>query len=454
MPITLPKDVILRAAGQAVPRYTSYPTAPHFHPGITGATYADWLEGVPPGSKLSLYLHIPFCDSLCWFCGCHTKITQKYAPVAAYLEALMAEINLVSHLLPKDVRVSHIHWGGGSPTILSAEDMTRLTAMLRRAFPQSEGAEFAIEVDPRDMGQDKIDALVAGGLTRVSIGVQDFDPAVQKAINRHQSVEETRRIVEAFRAGGVSSLNIDAIYGLPLQGEAQVLATLDAVVALQPDRIALFGYAHVPWMKKHQSMIDAASLPGLVERHRQAEVAARFLVNAGYEQIGIDHFALPVDTLALAAREGRVQRNFQGYTVDPADVLIGLGASSIGRLPLGYVQNEPSMAEYQRRVLNDGLATARGLELSDDDRLRAAVIERLMCRMNFSYSAVAQEFGDAAAVLDGIVAEIIAQDHDGFVRASDDGFVVTQRGRPFLRTIAARFDAYLVPEAGRHSLAV
>ncbi len=226
------------------------------------------------------------------------------------------------------------------------------------------------------------------------------------------------------------------------------------MVKLQPDRIALFGYAHVPWMKKHQSMIDAATLPGLVERHQQAEAAARFLVASGYERIGIDHFALPQDALAAAARDGTLQRNFQGYTVDPADALIGLGASSIGRLPQGYVQNETAMAEYQRRVKSDQLAIVRGLELSDDDRLRAFVIERLMCRMDFSLSAVMQVFGHTAAEMEGIAQEIVAQDRDGFVEATADGFLVTERGRAFLRTIAARFDAYLDLSAGRHSLAV
>jgi oxygen-independent coproporphyrinogen-3 oxidase len=452
--MALAEDIITRHASRPVPRYTSYPTAPHFHAGIGAETYGTWLEELPARAALSLYLHVPFCDTLCWFCGCHTRITRQYAPIATYLGALEHEIAAVARRVPAGARVSHLHWGGGSPTILSAADITRLAEALRRAFVVADDAEFAVEVDPRGMDRARIQALAAAGLTRVSIGVQDFDPAVQAAINRIQSVAETRAVVDAFRDAGVASLNIDAIYGLPGQGEAQLLATLAEVVRLEPDRIALFGYAHVPWMKRHQTMINEAALPGPVARHAQAESAAAMLVAAGYERIGIDHFARPSDALARAARAGRLRRNFQGYTVDPAEALLGLGASSIGALPQGHVQNEPAIGQYRKRIAEGRLATVRGIALSDDDRMRAAAIAQLMCGLSFSARALRERFGPAAEPLAATAAAIVAEDQDGLVAPTDDGFAVSERGRPFLRTIAARFDAYLGQQAARHSAAV
>jgi oxygen-independent coproporphyrinogen-3 oxidase len=452
--MSLTEDMILRHAARPVPRYTSYPTAPHFHPGIDAATYASWLAALPDHASLSLYLHVPFCDTLCWFCGCHTRITRRYAPIEAYLGALTHELMAVAACAPPGARVTQLHWGGGSPTILSPTDIRALAEVLQHAFSFAPDAEFAVEVDPRGMDETRIRALAAGGLTRVSIGVQDFDPAVQAAINRHQGVEETRRVVDAFRAAGVPSLNIDAMYGLPEQHMPQLIATLQEVVRLDPDRIALFGYAHVPWMKRHQRLIRTERLPGVVERHAQAEAAAAFLVAEGFQRIGIDHFAKPSDPLAVAARTGRLRRNFQGYTVDPADALIGIGASAIGRLPQGYVQNDPAIGQYQRRVQSGRFATVRGIALSDDDRMRAEAIERLMCDLSFSHRALRQRFGAAADHLADQARAVLVDDHDALLVPTDDGFLVSERGRPFLRTIAARLDAYLAPDAVRHSVAV
>ena len=436
------------------PRYTSYPTAPHFHDGVTADIYRGWLRALPEQASLSLYLHIPFCDTLCWFCGCNTKITRQYRPLETYLAAVEQEIAAVSASLPAGASVSHIHWGGGSPTMMTAGDISRVMAMLRRAFSFSPDVEFAVEIDPRGLDQPRIDALAGAGLTRVSIGVQDFDPKVQAAINRVQSVAETRAVIEAFRAHGIMSLNIDAIYGLPGQYEKELLGTLGEVVRLRPDRIALFGYAHVPWMKKHQEMIPADQLPGVIERHAHAELAAAVLTAQGYVRIGIDHFALPHDPMAIAARAGRLVRNFQGYTVDRADALIGLGASSIGRLPQGYVQNTTAIADYQRRVTGNGLAVTRGLPLSSDDRMRSHVIERLMCDLAFDSAAVAARFGDDSKALINEARAVCAEDREGLVRATPAGFVITERGRPFTRMIAAKFDAYLAKGKARHSMAV
>ncbi|MGL4239622.1 MAG: oxygen-independent coproporphyrinogen III oxidase [Beijerinckiaceae bacterium] len=450
----LSADAILRNASRPVPRYTSYPTAPHFHSGVNAGTYGRWLGGLPPGARLSLYVHVPFCDTLCWFCGCHTKITRQYTPVATYLDALRHVIDTVAAHAPASARVTHLHWGGGSPTILSAHDIRTLADDLRAAYRFAPDVDFAVEVDPRGMDPERIDALSACGLTRVSIGVQDFDPGVQKAINRIQSVEETEDVIRRFRANGVRSLNIDAIYGLPGQLEPQLRRTIDEVIRLEPDRIALFGYAHVPWMKRHQTMIDAGALPGVVERHAHAEAAARWLEAAGYIRIGIDHFALPGDPLAAAARDNRVQRNFQGYTVDPADALIGFGASAIGRLPQGYVQNEAAIAAYQRAAHGGGLATVRGVALTDEDRLRAEVIERLMCDLEFSQDRLRASHGAAAEPIIAEAEAILTSDCDGFVIRTADGFRVSDAGRPFLRSVASRFDAYLPGRPGGHSLAV
>jgi oxygen-independent coproporphyrinogen-3 oxidase len=455
--MTLHHDRIRQHAARPVPRYTSYPTAPHFHAGIDRATYRSWLAALPERAALSLYFHIPFCDTLCWFCGCHTKITRQYAPIAAYLEALLGEIDGIAAAAPAGVTVRHIHWGGGSPTILAADDTRRLMAALRQRFTIDLTAEFAVEVDPRGLTEAQMDALAESGLTRVSIGVQDFDPMVQAAINRIQTFEETNRVVAGFRARGVRSLNIDAIYGLPGQQNAQLARTLDDVIRLDPDRIALFGYAHVPWMKRHQTLIPAETLPDVVARHAHAEGAAERLVAAGYHRIGIDHFAKPGDSLAIAATEGRLQRNFQGYTVDPADALIGLGASAIGRLPQGFVQNETAIALYQRAIAQNGtsaLATVRGVALTPEDELRGAVIERLMCDLRFSKAHLLARYGRAAEPIVAEADAILRDDVDGFVLPTDDGFAVTDRGRPFLRTIAARFDAYLGKRPAGHSLAV
>lgn len=448
------KPELITAYAAAVPRYTSYPTAPHFHAGVDARTYGQWLQALPDKATLSLYAHLPFCDTLCWFCGCNTKITRQYQPVARYLDVLLKEIATVAEHVPTSAVATQIHWGGGSPTILSASDIIRLMETTRRRFNVASDVEFAVEIDPRGLDQERIDALAEAGLTRVSIGVQDFDPKVQAAINRIQGVDETRRVIDAFRDHGVRSLNIDAIYGLPGQREAELLGTLGEVVRMTPDRVALFGYAHVPWMKRHQSMLNEADMPGVVERHAHAEMAADYLVSHGYVRIGIDHFALPHDELAVASAEGRLKRNFQGYTVDEATALIGLGASSIGRVPQGYVQNAPATADYQRRVSAGELAVTRGLALSEDDVIRAHVIERLMCDLRFSPHDTMQRFGSAALPVLADAATLVREGEDGLVKALNDGFAITDIGRPFARAIAARFDAYLARGQARHSAAV
>ncbi|EHJ97497.1 oxygen-independent coproporphyrinogen III oxidase [Agrobacterium tumefaciens] len=448
------KTELLRKYSGAVPRYTSYPTAPHFHEGIDNGTYRRWLGELGHRNRISLYLHIPYCDRLCWFCACHTKHTLKYEPIAVYLEALRREIEAVGSLVSPDAVVSAVHFGGGSPTMLRPEDMVGLMDCLRRHFTFGLAPEISVEMDPNDLDESRYDALAVIGMTRASLGVQDFDDKVQKTINRIQTFEQTESVVDAVRARGVHSVNCDILYGLPFQTCETLQQTVDQIISLDPDRIALFGYAHVPWMKKHQSLIPEQALPDIAERYRQMTMAAEMLGKAGYRAIGIDHFAKPADTLSRAVETGELRRNFQGYTTDTADALIGFGASAIGRLPQGYVQNMVATGEYQRMVGEGGFAVLKGIELSDEDHLRSYVIERLMCDFSLDLGDLKRRFGKASHSVSMEAQLFAGGDRDGVVRMDGDVFAVTEAGKPFVRHIAATFDAYLGSGRGRHSVAV
>jgi len=440
---------LIRAYAKPAPRYTSYPTAPNFSNSIGPDHYAGWLAALPAGAHLSLYLHIPFCRELCWYCACNTKAIRRYEPVERYLAALEAEIASISKLLPPRTNVTQIHWGGGSPTILVPAQIERLSAKLHQTFRIDAAAEFAVEADPRGLTEETVRAFASAGVTRVSIGVQDFDPAVQSAINRMQSEETTRTAVERFRGHGVKSVNIDLVYGLPRQSLESLRRTIDKVLLLGPDRIAIFGYAHVPGWAHHQKMINAAEIPGPIDRFAQSQEAVRTVTGAGYTQIGMDHFALPHDSLSAAT----VRRNFQGYTIDDSDALLGLGASAIGHLSQGYVQNAAAAGDYARRIKENALATVRGFALSPEDRMRARVIERLMCDFSFSSIALQREFGDASARLAKKAAELAGADRDGLVEMTADGFRCTELGRVFVRTLCTQFDSYWRGD-DRHSLAI
>lgn len=437
-----------------VPRYTSYPTAPHFHPGVDTASYSSWLGALEPGAGLSLYLHVPFCDRLCWFCGCHTKQVRRYDPIADYVRVLESEIGLVARHIGRRRCVEAIHFGGGSPSMLEAADIERLRGALDVRFFVAGNCEISLEVDPNDVTVERLDAWASFGVNRTSFGVQDFDETVQRSINRIQTFEQTRAAIAGFRARGVNSSNLDILYGLPHQTAATLTRTIEQVIDLAPDRIALFGYAHVPWMKKHQRLIETAALPDAASRVEQAQLGARLLIDAGYVQIGIDHFARSTDSLAACAAAGRVRRNFQGYTTDDTSAVVGLGASAIGRLPQGYVQNVVTTADYARAIRSGQLATARGFELTEDDRIRAAVIESLMCEFGFSLQELRAVHGERINPIAEIAAEFRRDDRDGFTSFDGQQFAVTVDGRPFVRTIAARFDQYYRTGNGRHSAAV
>jgi len=448
------KTDFVRKYDRRVPRYTSYPTAPHFHEGVTQETYGKWLGQLGPEQQLSLYLHVPFCDTLCWFCGCHTKIVNRYGPVARYLRLLAQEIDLVSARLAGRRRVTHLHFGGGSPTLISAEDFALLGQRLKDDFDIGSEAEFAVEIDPRGLTDEVIAAMAAAGVNRASIGVQDICPQVQKAINREQPFEVTESAVTRLRAAGVNSVNIDLMYGLPLQGLTQVLNSVEAVLSLAPDRLALFGYAHVPEMKRHQKLMPEEALPVPEERLRQAEAAAERIEAAGYRRIGLDHFARPDDPMATAHARGDLSRNFQGYTTDDAPALIGFGTSAIGALPQGYVQNAVDLRAYAAAVEEGRLATAKGIAFQPEDLIRRDIIQGLMCDLEADTAALAAAGPSAAASLAAARDPLLDMERDGIVRLEDSRVTVTAAGRPFVRCVAALFDGYLRPEGNRHTQAV
>jgi oxygen-independent coproporphyrinogen-3 oxidase len=437
-----------------LPRYTSYPTAPHFSSAVDGAAYADWLGGLDPAVPLSLYLHIAYCAEMCWFCGCHTKITKRYDPIADYLAVLEKEIDLVASKMPGTMRAKHVHFGGGSPTILNAEDFTRLIARLRSRFDVLADAEIAVELDPRTADEAYVKAMAEAGVNRASVGVQDFNLTVQKAINRIQPYEQVAEVVGWLRKYGISDVNMDLIYGLPHQTLASVLETIDQAITLSPRRISLFGYAHVPWMRKHQTLIPETALPGPEERWAQYEAAQERLQELGYISVGLDHFAAPDDELAIALAEKRMHRNFQGYTTDDASVLVGLGASGIGSLPQGYVANEGELHAWKRMVEEGILPIKRGIAISEEDRLRREVIERLMCDLDVDLDVIARRYGRTGDHFSAEMESLADLEADGVVVRDGHRLRITDDGRPLVRAAAARFDQYLKVGERRHSQAV
>ncbi len=433
-----------------VPRYTSYPTAPHFHDGIGVAEYREWLARLDAESAVSLYFHVPFCTRMCWYCGCHTRVVERYEPITEYVEVLAREIELVAEAIADRPLVSHVHWGGGTPTMLSSAHFGALMSDLARRFRFAGDVEIAVEIDPRTLDGDKVAALADRGVTRASLGIQDITPAVQRAVNRVQPFEMVAVAVAALRRAGITQINFDLMYGLPTQTVDDVIATVDRVVELAPDRLAVFGYAHVPWMKTHQRMINEADLPDGPARWAQSEAAAERLVGHGYRRIGLDHFAAPGDAMTVAVDNGELRRNFQGYTTDRAEALIGFGASAIGALADGYVQNAVPFGQYADDIGVGRLAVRRGIALTADDRLRRAVIERLMCDL-------AVDLGNLGADPDGFadeLARLAAMEADGVVEINDGRVRVTEAGRPLLRSVCAVFDRYLDSGVGRHSRAV
>ena len=424
------------------PRYTSYPTAPHFNNSVGPHTMAGWLEEVPEDAAVSLYVHIPFCRRLCWFCACRTQGTQTDGPLRGYLDTLKKELSMIAGSLPAGVKLSRLHWGGGTPTILPPDMIAELADTIFGHFSLDAGSEFSVEVDPTLIDDAKVRALSDAGLTRASLGVQDFDPHVQGAIGREQSFEQTKWAADALREAGARNLNLDILYGLPFQTADSLTDTVAKTLELSPDRLALYGYAHVPWAAKRQVLIPEDHLPDGPTRYALAHMAAQLFGAAGYDAVGIDHFARAGDGLLNASMNGTLRRNFQGYTDDQAPVLIGTGASSISRFPGGYAQNATGTGDYAGIIAKGQLATKRGHIMTPDDALRADLIEDLMCRFSFQFHASGRAH-DIAHKLHAAFPEV--------TQLSDNTLTLTEPA--LARMLAMAIDAYQTG-TDRHSLAI
>ncbi|MCZ8130080.1 MAG: oxygen-independent coproporphyrinogen III oxidase [Steroidobacteraceae bacterium] len=437
------------------PRYTSYPTAVQFHPGFgvdeyvaaARASNAPGRDGVV--RPLSLYVHVPFCASPCFYCGCNKVITRDHSKAALYLDRLYREIERQGALYDKSRPVNQLHFGGGTPTFLSTRQIAELLEKMRRHFALTNAPdrEYSIEIDPRTIDLDRLEELSKLGFNRVSLGVQDFDAAVQVAVNRVQSCEGTLALISRAREVGIESVSVDLIYGLPKQNRTTFARTLDLVIDARPDRIATYSYAHLPHLFKPQRQIRTADLISAAEKLGLLELTVQKLSDAGYVYVGMDHFALPTDELVRAQRAGTLHRNFQGYSTQAECDLVAFGVSSISKVGDAYAQNAKTLNDYYAAIDAGGLAVRRGVQLTRDDRIRRDVIQRLMCATRLSFEEVEAEHGIVfEEYFLGELEQLRPLEADGLVRNEDRGLVVTGRGRLLMRNVAMPFDAHL-PEA-------
>ncbi|HXW07611.1 MAG TPA: oxygen-independent coproporphyrinogen III oxidase [Vicinamibacterales bacterium] len=440
---------LLRQYDRPGPRYTSYPTAVEFNDSFDDMAYRGRLEAAASAvdEPLSLYVHLPFCEARCSYCGCMVIITQRREVAERYLGVLEREIAMLASALGDRRRVVQHHWGGGTPTYLSPAQIARLHETVTRHFEFDPDAERAIEIDPRVTTFEQLDLLRALGFNRLSMGVQDFTPEVQAAINRRQSEAATRRVYEYARAIGFDSINVDLIYGLPRQEVAAFRRTLESVSAMRPDRIAVYSYAHVPWLRPHQKTIDSATLPDARTKLELFGAAVESFLEAGYDPIGMDHFALPHDELAVAARNRRLHRNFMGYTTRPAPDMLGVGVSAIGDVRGAFSQNVKKLPPYYAAVEAGRFPVERGYVLSLDDLIRRQVITELMCNFRVARRPIEDRFGiEFGAYFRSELAALQAPDGpvtDGFLQIDDEALTVTARGRLFVRNLCMTFDRYL-----------
>ncbi len=440
---------LLRRYDRPGPRYTSYPTAPQFHAGFGEAELRDAAiasNGDPIPRRLSLYVHVPFCTSPCFYCGCNRIITRDKSRGEAYLARLYREIALTAELFDRDREVIQLHFGGGTPNFLAPDQLREVVDTLRSHFRFSSSSErdISIELDPRFVSPADIAELARIGFNRASFGVQDFDPAVQVAVNRVQSVEETRAVVDACRANGFRSVNVDLIYGLPKQNLEGFANTLDIVTDMRPDRIAVYSYAHLPQLFKPQRQIDAADLPDAETKLALLQLAITKLTAAGYVYIGMDHFALPDDDLAIAQARGGLHRNFMGYTTHADSDLVGLGVSAISHIGDSFSQNPRDLPSWQIALDEGRLPVFRGMRLTEDDQLRADLIQALMCQGEIPIPALERRYAiDFAEYFSQALERLQPLAGDGLVRLEPDRIRVTSRGRLLLRNIAMCFDRYL-----------
>ena len=437
------------------PRYTSYPTADRFVDAYGEAQYIQALDQRRLGARahavpLSIYVHIPFCASLCYYCACNKVITGNYGKAVSYLHHLKQEIQLLLPHLGQGQSVSQLHFGGGTPTYFKDPDIIDLMQTLKSVFQFQTGGEYAIEVDPRTVNAARLQTLFDVGFNRLSLGVQDFDPHVQKAVHREQSVEQVKALMHEARWLGFESINLDLIYGLPLQTETSWARTLATVVDLKPDRVALYGYAHLPARFKPQRHIDASTLPNATQKTAMLAMALDAMQAAGYVYIGMDHFALPQDALSIAKRQGRLHRNFQGYSTQPDCDLVSLGVSAIGSIGANYVQNAKNLDEYED-LLNQGrLPVVRGIALSRDDLTRRSIIMALMCQGQVDFESIESahllNFKESFAKE---LAQLQPMTEQGLVRLTDQAIEVTELGWYFVRAIAMVFDRYVQSDQQR-----
>lgn len=432
-----------------VPRYTSYPTAPHFKADTNQDWYRAQLSLIPAGSEVSLYVHIPFCPKLCWFCGCHTRIVNRYGPVEDYIQLLQAELGmLIPYIINKNLKVSHLHFGGGSPTILKAYDFRVLVQRLRNCFDFNSNAEVAIEIDPRNVDKDKINAYVSSGINRVSFGIQDFDQKVLEAVNRSQTYALDQRVIGMCRDAGIDNVNIDLMYGLPHQNPATMKSCTEKALSLSPARIAMFGYAHVPWLKKHMRLMPEDELPDAEHRIDLFEIAADKFEDAGYVPIGIDHFAKPEDSLTRALADNRLNRSFQGYTDDNAPYLIALGASAISHLDNVYTQNLTYLPQYREKVQSGMFPVEKNCLRSPEDKLHARIIKKLMCQLSVNPFNEARIIGMPDYDFEGAYEYLHELAKDDLIRISADG-TIHALARQATRLACSCFDTRLAASTQR-----
>lgn len=456
LPFEVDLDLIRRLDRNG-PRYTSYPTADRFVEAFGPEAYKSWAAKRNIGGvqrALSIYVHLPFCSTICYYCGCNKVVTRNKNRGVEYLGYLAKEIALQAPLFSEDPRVEQMHWGGGTPTFFSTAQMQDLFALLRRHFDFSPDGEYSIEIDPRTVDEKTIAALRAMGFNRLSLGVQDFDPDVQRAVNRLQSEKQTLAIIDAARREGFLSVNVDLIYGLPKQNLITFNRTLARVVAVRPDRVAIYNYAHLPTRFKSQRQINEADLPSPETRLKLLALSAQRLTEAGYVYIGMDHFALPEDSLAVAQRQGRLHRNFQGYSTHAECDLVALGVSAIGSIGPTYSQNHRALEDYYDSLERNELPIMRGMGLTADDLLRRAVIQTLMCHFTLSKEAVEiQYLIDFDKYFSEELAELCEFEKEGLLELNERWINVTPKGRMLIRNICMVFDQYLrhEREVGRYS---
>jgi len=438
---------LIKRYNKSGPRYTSYPTAVQFHEGFDETAYRAYAaKSNASGNPLSLYFHIPFCDTVCFYCGCNKVVTKDRSRAAPYLERLFRELELQGALFDRSRTVDQLHWGGGTPTFISHDEMRALMEKTRDCFTlrENDEGEYSIEIDPREVQEDTIALLRRLGFNRMSLGVQDFDERVQRAVNRLQSEAATMGALEAARREGFKSLSLDLIYGLPFQSVESFSTTLDKILAISPDRLSVFNYAHLPELFKPQRRIEAADLPSPQEKLDILQMTIEKLTGAGYVYIGMDHFAKPDDELAIAQRDGTLYRNFQGYSTHADCDLIGLGSTSISMIGRSYAQNLKSLEEYYERIDNDRLAVFRGVELDDDDVLRRDVITRLICHFTLDKQEVGRRHGiDFDHYFATELAELRGMEADGLVTLDRTSIRVPPAGKLLIRNICMVFDRYL-----------